>query len=304
MEGLAHQRYRFVARPEDAGQRLDQVLAAHVPGLSRRKARVAIDLGGVFIDGARVKVAGRAIRPGQTILANLGGALDRATKEVGAAARARDEASLPPFRVVYRDEDLVVVDKPSGLVTAPTPESDRGNLADLLGRSLGGTIFVVHRIDLDTSGLVVFARNEATNRVLSERIRAHDFDRIYLAALLGHVPWDERTIEEPVAGKRAVSHATVLERMEGASPPGVTLVRFRLETGRTHQIRLHARHEGHPVLADRKYGTPNPLDPPRLALHATRLGFVHPRTGESLAWESPWPADLAGWLEGLRGNTR
>ncbi|TKD09401.1 RluA family pseudouridine synthase [Polyangium fumosum] len=303
MTDLSHQRYRFVARPEDAGQRLDQVLAANVPGLSRRKARVAIDLGGVFVDGARVKVAGRAIRPGQTILAHLGGALDRATKEVGAAARAKDEATLPPFRVVYKDDDLVVVDKPSGLVTAPTPESDRGNLADLLGRALGGTIYVVHRLDLDTSGLVVFARTEAANRALSDRIRAHDFDRVYLAALLGLVAWDERTIEEPVAGKRAVSHATVLERLSPPGMPGATLTRFRLTTGRTHQIRLHALHEGHPVLGDRKYGKTSPLDPPRLALHATRLGFVHPRTGESLAWESPWPDDLAPWLEALRKST-
>lgn len=299
---LSHQRHRFVARPEDAGQRLDQVLAANVPGLSRRKARVAIDLGGVFVDGARVKVAGRAIRPGQTILAHLGGALDRATKEVGAAARAKDDASLPAFRVVHEDSDLVVVDKPSGLVTAPTPESDRGNLADMLGRALGGTIYVVHRLDLDTSGLVVFARTEAANRALSDRIRAHDFDRIYLTTLQGQVPWDERTIEEPVAGKRAVSHATVLERFSVPGSPGATLARFRLTTGRTHQIRLHARHEGHPVLGDRKYGTPTPIDPPRLALHATVLGFVHPRTGESLTWESPWPDDLAPWLEGLRGG--
>ncbi|MRG92102.1 RluA family pseudouridine synthase [Polyangium spumosum] len=298
---LSHQRHRFVARPEDAGQRLDQVLAANVPGLSRRKARVAIDLGGVFVDGARVKVAGRAIKPGQTILAHLGGALDRATKEVGAAARARDEKNLPPFRVVHQDEDLVVVDKPSGLVTAPTPESDRGNLADLLGRALGGTIYVVHRLDLDTSGLVVFARTESANRALSDRIRAHDFDRVYLAALHGHVPWDERTIEEPVAGKRAISHAAVLERLSPPGSPGVTLTRFRLTTGRTHQIRLHARHEGHPVLGDRKYGSPSPVDPPRLALHATLLGFVHPRTGEALSWESPWPDDLATWLEGVRG---
>jgi len=295
MEGLAHQRHRFVVRAEDAGKRLDQLLAENVPGLSRRKARVAIDLGGVFVDGARVKVASRALRPGQTVLANLGGALERAKKEVGAAAREKDEAKLPPYRIVWQDDDILVVDKPSGLVTAPTPESDRGNLADLLGRSLKSAVYVVHRLDLDTSGLVVFARNEAANRALSDRIRAHDFDRVYIAALEGRVPWDERTIDEPVAGKRAVSHASVLERFEA-----FTLTRFRLETGRTHQIRLHARHEGHPVLADRKYGKPTPLDPPRLALHATRLGFAHPRTGENLVWESPLPPDLEAWLDRMR----
>src|SRR5690606_9717946 len=153
----------------------------------------------------------------------------------------------PPFSVVYQDDDLVVVDKPAGLVTAPTPESDRGNLADLLRRSLGGPVFVVHRLDLDTSGLVVFARNDAANRAPSDRIRAHDFERVYRTALRGLVPWDERTVDEPVSGKRAVSHFRVEERLE----KGATIARVALETGRTHQIRLHARHVGHPVLGDR-----------------------------------------------------
>ncbi|UQA54673.1 RluA family pseudouridine synthase [Polyangium aurulentum] len=295
---LAHQRFRFVALPEDQGKRLDQVLAARVPDLSRRKARVLVDLGGVFVDGARVKVAGRAVRAGQTIIAHLGGALERATKEVGASARARDEAQLPPFRVVFQDDDIAVIDKPAGLVTAPTPESDRGNLADLLRRALGGELFVVHRLDLETSGLVVFARTAEANRILSERIREHAVERTYLAVLAGTVDWEERTIDEPIAGRRAVSHASVLERLA----PGATLTRFRLETGRTHQIRIHARHVGHPVLGDRKYGKPSPIDPPRLSLHATRLGFVHPRSGEPVAFDSPLPEDLATWLDALRAR--
>jgi len=317
MADLAHQRVRFVVRPEDAGLRLDQVLAANIAGLSRRKARVLIDLGGVFIDGARVKIAGKTPRPGQTIVANIGGALERATKEVGTAARAKDEAQLPPYRIVHEDEDFVIVDKPAGLLTAPTPESDRGNLFDLLKRSSGQTLFLVHRLDLDTSGLVVFARNEAANRVLSERIRVHDFDRQYLAVLQGQVSWDERTVDHPVDDKRAVSHFTVLERFgaglgakgaEGDPKPqmsnlGATLVRVRLETGRTHQIRLHGAHVGHPVLGDRKYGNASELHPPRLALHATKLGFAHPRTGEVLAWESPLPEDLSRWLDKLRHAT-
>ncbi len=299
MADLAHQRVRFVARAEDAGQRLDQVLAANVPGLSRRKARVLIDLGGVFLDGARVKIAGKAVRPGQTILAHMGGALERATKDVGTAARAKDEATLPPYRIVFQDDDIMVVDKPAGLLTAPTPESDRGNLFDQLKRSSGQPLFLVHRLDLETSGLVVFAKNEAANRALSERIRVHDFDRRYLAVLRGVVSWDERSVDHPVGGKRAVSHFTVLERFAA----GATLAQVRLETGRTHQIRLHGLHEGHPVLADRKYGMAWPMDPPRLALHATLLGFAHPRTGETMTWESPPPEDLARWLEKLRTST-
>src|SRR5512141_1084620 len=143
----AHETHRFTVTPADRGQRLDQLLAARVPGLSRRKARVLLDLGGVFVDGARTKVAGKALRPGQVVVANVGGALGR-------EARARDDRALPPFEVVFEDADLVVVDKPSGLLTAPTPESDRANLARLLEEKLGAPIFVVHRIDLETSGLL------------------------------------------------------------------------------------------------------------------------------------------------------
>lgn len=296
MADLAHQRVRFVVRPEDAGLRLDQVLAANIDGLSRRKARVLIDLGGVFLDGARVKIAGKSPRPGQTIVAHIGGALERATKEVGTAARARDEAALPAYHIVHEDEDILVVDKPAGLLTAPTPESDRGNLFDLLKRSQKQTLFLVHRLDLDTSGLVVFARNEMANRVLSERIRVHDFERQYLAVLQGRVSWDERTVDHPVADKHAVSHFAVRERFAD----GATLVAVRLETGRTHQIRLHAVHVGHPVLGDRKYGSATELHPPRLALHAEKLGFAHPRTGDAMRWEQPLPNDLRGWLDSVR----
>lgn len=296
MTDLAHQRVRFVVRPEDAGQRLDQVLAANIAGLSRRKARVLLDLGGVFLDGARVKIAGKMPRPGQTIVAHIGGALERATKEVGTAARAKDEAQLPPHRIVHEDDDFLIVDKPAGLLTAPTPESDRGNLFDLLKRSSYPTLFLVHRLDLDTSGLVVFARNETANRSLSERIRVHDFERQYVTVLHGQVSWDERMVDHPVDGKRAVSYFKVRERIA----VGATVVEVRLETGRTHQIRLHAAHEGHPVLGDRKYGQASELHPPRLALHAEKLGFAHPRTGEAVAWESPLPEDLRAWLETLR----
>jgi 23S rRNA pseudouridine1911/1915/1917 synthase len=291
--------FRFTTGPEDQGLRLDQVLAARVPELSRRKARVLLDIGGVFVDGARTKVAGRTMRAGQVVVANLGGALERATKEPGRAARARDEAALPSFHVVHRDDDLVIVDKPSGLLTAPTPESDRNNLASALTRALGREVFVVHRLDLETSGLLVFALTDEANRALSARFREHDVERVYLAALRGVVADDERTIDLPLAGRRAVTHLTVIDRFAAA-----TLVRCRLETGRTHQIRLHVQHLGHPVLGDRRYGEGTPFDPPRMALHATVLGIQHPRTGEPLRFESPWPADLEPWLAGLRATPR
>jgi 23S rRNA pseudouridine1911/1915/1917 synthase len=298
MSGSAAHRFRFVVGPGDAGLRLDQALAAHVPELSRRKARALIDLGGVFVDRARVKVAGRGVRPGQEIVAVIGPAFERATKEVGQQARARDEAELPAFRVVHADAEVVVVEKPAGLLTAPTPESDRNNLARMLGDQLGGPVFVVHRLDLGTSGLLVLARTGEANRALSEVFRTHDIERVYLAALRGEVAWDERTVSEPVGGKRAETKMTVVERFAA----GATLVRCVLTTGRTHQIRLHARHVEHAVLGDTQYGEASPLNPPRMALHAAVLGFKQPRTGEALRFESAWPAELATWLEGLRNQ--
>lgn len=289
-------RHRFVVAKAEAGLRLDQALAARVPGLSRRKARALLDLGGVFLDGSRVKVAGRTVRPGQEVVAVIGPAFERATKEVGREARERDEAGLPPFQVVYTDEDLVVVDKPSGLLTAPTPESDRSNLARLVADRLKGPVYVVHRLDLGTSGLLVLARTELANRVLGEVFRTHAVERAYLAALQGTAEWDERTVTEPVAGKPAETRFTVLERI-GAR---VTFVRCVLTTGRTHQIRLHAQHLGHPVMGDAQHGEASGHDPPRMALHATVLGLAHPRTGEPLRFESAWPADLLEWMAALR----
>ena len=134
-------------------------------------------------------------------------------------------------------------------------------------------MLVVHRIDLETSGLVVFAKTELANRELSARFRDHDIDRAYLAVVAGAVPDTIRVIDRPVAGRRAVAHIEVRERF-GAK---ATLLGCRLETGRTHQIRLHLSAEGHPVIGDTRYGARAGLRAPRMALHATLLGFAHPR---------------------------
>jgi len=194
-----------------------------------------------------------------------------------------------------------VVDKPAGLLTAPTPESDRNNLASLLARRADPRqpVFVVHRIDLETSGLLVFARTADANRTLSEVFRRHDLAREYLAVVAGAVADDLSVVDRPVGGRRAVTHLQLAERLGTRA----TMVRARLETGRTHQIRLHLRAEGHPVLGDRKYGASPDLGAPRMALHATRLAFAHPRTGAALDFTSPWPADLAPWLESLRRSS-
>jgi len=299
-------RVKFVAGEADAGRRLDQVLAAHVPGLSRRKARVLLDIGGVFVDRRRTKVAGRLVRAGEEIMTQVGGALARATKRVGTEARAADERRLPPVPVVFEDADIVVVDKPAGILTAPTPESDRNTLVSLLARrdsARPSALHVVHRIDLETSGLLVVAKTELANRVLSERFRTHDLRREYLAVVAGAFPADLRVVDRPVGGRRAVTHVAVEEALGALA----TIVRCRLETGRTHQIRLHATAVGHPVLGDPRYGGV-PLAgvprPPRMALHATVLAFAHPASDAPLSFESPWPADLAAWLDGLRASVR
>lgn len=291
-------KHRFVVAPDDAALRLDQLLAKYVAGLSRRKARVALDIGGVFVDNARVKVAGRLLRPGQVVEVTLGAVLDRASGNVGDAARARDVADLPVHELVHVDEDVVVVYKPAGLVTAPTPESDRGNLFGNLKRSDLGRIFLVHRIDLPTSGLLVFARTEAANKVLGAAFVAHDIEREYRVVAVGEVA-DELTIDRPIEGRRAVTHLRVLERLGTA-----TLLSARLETGRTHQIRLHLAGLGHPVVGDHQHGgeTSRTFLPraPRLLLHAAVLGFVHPRTGVAMRFERELPPDFAGWLDKMR----
>jgi 23S rRNA pseudouridine1911/1915/1917 synthase len=292
---------RFVVPDADDGLRLDQALARHVPGLSRRKARVLIDLGGVFVDRGRVKVAGRPVRAGQAIEANLGGALERASG-TGAAARARDEAELPPYRVVFEDEHLVVVDKPAGLVTAPTPESDRGNLLDQLARRGAGPVYLVHRIDLPTSGLLVFARTADANRALGQRFAVHDVEREYLAVVAGELPASVTTIDRPVRGQRAVTHVVGREVVAGGA---ATILTVRLETGRSHQIRIHLAELGHPVLGDDAHGADvaRRFDPrpPRLALHAGVLGLRHPADDRPVRWTSPPPPELAAWIDRLRG---
>jgi 23S rRNA pseudouridine1911/1915/1917 synthase len=279
----------FEVAPEDAGLRLDQVIPKHVPGLSRRKARAVIDLGGVFVDKARVKVAGRVMRPGQVVEVNVGGALERKKESV-----TRGPALAP--RIVHTDDHVIVVDKPAGLVTAPTPESDRGDVLDQL-KQQHGEVYLVHRLDLPTSGLLVFARTREANRVLGDAFKVHDVDREYRAVAVGAVA--AQAIDRDIDKRRAVTHVEPVESFATA-----TLLKVRLETGRTHQIRIHLAGIGHPVCGDRTHGgaierafLPRP---PRLALHALVLGFTHPATGERMRWESPLPGELASWIDRLR----
>lgn len=276
-------RARFEVAADEAGLRLDQVVPKHVAGLSRRKARAVIDLGGVFVDRARVKVAGRPVRKGQLIEVNVGGAIDRSEPP-------------PAPEIVFVDPHVIVADKPAGLVTAPTPESDRGDLLDQLAQRYG-EVYLVHRLDLPTSGLLVFARTRDANKQLGDAFARHDVDREYRAVAIGAVT--PQTVDRPIQGRRAVTYLDVLEPLAGA-----TLVSARLETGRTHQIRIHLAGLGTPVAGDHQHGgeasrtfTPRA---PRLALHAAMLGFAHPATGERVRFERDMPAELATWIARLR----
>src|SRR5205085_1657737 len=183
--------------------------------------------------------------------------------EVNLGSESRTEAP-PTAIVVFSDEHVIVADKPAGLVTAPTPESDRGDLLDQLKLQFG-EVYLVHRIDLPTSGLLVFARTRDANKRLGDAFKDHDVDREYRAIALGHVT--SQTIDRAIEGRRAVTHVEALETL-----PAVTLVAARLETGRTHQIRIHLAGLGHPLAGDTQHGgeTARTFTPraPRLALHA------------------------------------
>lgn len=286
-------KFEFDVSEADVGLRLDQCLSRHVAQLSRRAARLALELGAVFVDRKRVKVASRRVSVGQHVAVHLGGAFERATKQLGRAARAADAARLPAYDVLWEDAHLVVVYKPAGLLSAPTPEGDSGNLQALLAAREPSQrpIHVVHRLDLQTSGVLVFAKSKPANLGLSERFRRHDLTRRYDAFAAGRVTHETFTVRQSLEGKPAITHFHRLRQYAGFAHLEATL-----ETGRTHQIRRHLTSRGWPVLADTLYGRREPWHPVRMALHAKHLSFDHPLSGERLSFDVALPADLAEWL--------
>jgi len=280
------QHFSFTVGPEDAGLRLDQLLAKRVPGLSRRTARKVLLIGGVFVERSRIKIGSKIIQPGRKVDVHLGGALDIVT--------AAEKEAPPEIDIVFEDEAMLVADKPAGLATAATRETDRHNLLHYLSqRPSSSDLHLVHRLDLETSGLLVLAKGAQAARVLSEAFRGHDLERSYRLVLLGRLE-QEQTVDHPVEGRPARTTLAPVEHKHN-----LTLADARLETGRTHQIRVHAQHIGMPVLGDRRYGKPSEQNPPRLALHARVLGFCHPTTGAPLRFEREWPVDLKQWWETL-----
>jgi 23S rRNA pseudouridine1911/1915/1917 synthase len=278
----------FEVAPEEAGERLDKLVAWRL-GVSRSATRRMIEEGLVQVGGSKVAPARKA-RDGERIEVRL----------VGKALASEDI----PVPVVFEDEHLLVVDKPAELVVHPGAGNRSGTLVNaLVSRGIEGgedpeRPGVVHRLDRDTSGLMVLAKGEGTYSGLVAALSARRVKRVYRAIVVGKGLPKTGTIDSPVGrdpanptlmavgtGKTAVTHFKVVHRAAG-----YTMLRVRLETGRTHQIRVHFSAIGHPVYADPLYGKPVPGR--RLWLHAERLAFVHPITGEALEFESSIPSDL------------
>ncbi len=285
-----------------AGRRLDVFLAGHAG--SRTAAQRLIDDGLVRVDG-RPQPKRYALSEGETVTVE---------ERVETAPEAVPDA---PFAIAYEDDHLIVVDKPAGVVVHPGQGHDQGTLVQALaGRVAGGSEperpGVVHRLDRDTSGLLVLARDEATHAALQQALRERRLTREYLALVEGRPPARSGTIDAPLGRDRrartrmssdtdnprhAVTHFETEQALEGA-----TLLRVRLETGRTHQIRAHLLAIGNPVAGDPEYGHAGRFGLQRQFLHAARLAFEHPVSGETLDLLSPLPEDLAKALRQASGE--
>ena len=290
---------------ETGGQRADQFLSRSLNNLTRSAAQKLLEGGHVLRAGKALKKNDR-LTPGDEISVLIP---DPTEVEI-----------LPqdiPLDVVYEDEDVIVVNKPVGMVVHPAPGHPDGTLVNALlhhcGDSLSGINGelrpgIVHRIDRDTSGLIIAAKNDAAHLALAEQLQDHSLYREYEAVIVGGLKDDQGTVDLPIArhptdrkkmainhynGRHAVTHWTVLRRY-----PGYTHIQCRLETGRTHQIRVHLAAQGHPVLGDPVYNGMR-KGFPELAgqcLHARRLSFVHPRTGERMMLEAPRPDSFTATL--------
>ena len=298
---------RLRASEESKNQRLDAFLASSLDGLTRSQATRLIESGEVAVNGRAVsksyKLAG-----GEDIAVTL--------------PEPEPVEAVPqdiPLDVVYEDADVIVVNKPSGMVVHPAPGHPDGTLVNALLYHCVGTLSgiggalrpgIVHRIDRDTSGLIIAAKNDAAHQYLSAQLADHTLARTYECIVVGALREDRGTVDAPIArhptdrkrmavvagGREAVTHWEVIARY-----PGYTHVRCRLETGRTHQIRVHMAYIGHPILGDTVYGAKKEV--PGLTgqcLHAVGLRFLHPRTHEVVELSCPLPDEFTGMLQKIR----
>jgi 23S rRNA pseudouridine1911/1915/1917 synthase len=289
---------------ESAGERLD-VLLAETAG-SRARAQRLITAGRVLVDGVVVRKNHR-VAGGEQIVVD---------DSPEASTAPEPGAPVARFAVSFEDEHLLVVDKPAGVVVHPARGHRDGTLAQALaGRAAGGEqdwrAGIVHRLDRNTSGLLVVAKGDAVHRGLKEALSKHEIRREYLALVDGRPPSRSGTIEAPIgrdrrqrilmstdtdAPKEAITHFEIERAL-----PQATLLRVRLQTGRTHQIRVHMKAIGHAVCGDPEYGRKDLYGLERQFLHAARLAFTHPVTGEEIDVSSPLPDDLRAALENATG---
>jgi 23S rRNA pseudouridine1911/1915/1917 synthase len=294
--------------PEQAGVRLDKLLPQLLPELTRSALQKLIEQGCVTRQG-------KGLAKSEKVSAG-----DCITVVIPAPEEMDAKPEAIPLDIVYEDDDLLVVNKPKGMVVHPAPGHTSGTLVNALlyhcGDSLSGINGVirpgiVHRIDKDTSGLLIVAKNDTAHRHLAAQIKEHSFTRVYEAVVYGKLKEDAGTVDAPIGrhptdrkrmcvteknSRNAVTHYEVLERY-----PGFTHVRLKLETGRTHQIRVHMAYLGHPVAGDPVYGVKKVITSlGGQCLHARVIGFVHPRTGEYLEFGSDLPPYFQSFLRKLQ----
>lgn len=308
----------FRVTHEFAGQRLDRYLAAQMPQHSRTRLQELIVEGRALIAGLPARASHR-VSEGESV-------------QVEVASRPPLDAVAEdlPIEIIYQDDDLVVVNKPAGMAVHVGAGITRGTLVNALLHKLGSLAQnagklrpgIVHRLDRGTSGVMVVARSDRAHAILSAQFGARDIEKVYLALVHGRMEEKSGTIDLPVArdlqrrtrmttkrreGRDARTDWTVLARL-----PGFSLLAIRLHTGRTHQIRVHMSAIGHPVVGDVVYGAPREpvVEGRKLAalgrpfLHAARLGFTHPTTGERLTFRAPLDASLRAYLNDLAAATR
>jgi 23S rRNA pseudouridine1911/1915/1917 synthase len=298
-------------RADREGERLDQFVARALPELSRARVQRLIDEGLVTVEG-RAPKASRRLSAGERVVVTI-----------PPPEPLILEPEALPLRILYEDADLLVVDKPAGMPVHPGPGHLKGTLVnavlahcpDLSG--IGGALRpgIVHRLDRDTSGLIIVAKNDRAHQALQRQLKERAVEKRYLALVRGDLRPDEGVIDAPIArdprfrkrmavvpgGRDAVTRWRVLGRFAGpgSGEPRYTLVEAKPVTGRTHQIRVHFASLGHPLVGDALYGRRSALVA-RQFLHAAGLSFTHPSTGERLTFESPLPDDLREALRGLR----